>query len=137
MNNHWHTNYRADQEGPIVFRYALWPHKRFSAAQSAKFGVERSQPLLARRARPAQPGIPRLRLSSPDVLVSALKPTDDGKGFIVRLFGASGKTAKVKLLWSDPVPHKVWVSDTTERPKRVADAAIEVPGWGLTTLRVE
>ena len=28
MNNHWHTNYRAEQEGPTVFRYVIWPHGR-------------------------------------------------------------------------------------------------------------
>ena len=26
MNNHWHTNYKADQEGPVTFRYAIAPH---------------------------------------------------------------------------------------------------------------
>ena len=26
MNNHWHTNYKADQEGPTVFRYVILPH---------------------------------------------------------------------------------------------------------------
>ena len=26
MNNHWHTNYRADQEGETTFRYYLRPH---------------------------------------------------------------------------------------------------------------
>lgn len=23
MNNYWHTNYKASQEGPVVFRYSL------------------------------------------------------------------------------------------------------------------
>lgn len=26
MNNYWHTNYKADQDGPVTFRYALRPH---------------------------------------------------------------------------------------------------------------
>ena len=47
MNNHWHTNYRADQEGPTVFRFAIRPHKRFAADEAARFGVACSQPLIA------------------------------------------------------------------------------------------
>ena len=26
MNNHWHTNYRAEQDGPTVFRYYIFPY---------------------------------------------------------------------------------------------------------------
>ena len=26
LNNYWHTNYKADQDGPIAFRYAVEPH---------------------------------------------------------------------------------------------------------------
>ena len=26
MNNYWHTNYKADQEGIVNFKYALRPH---------------------------------------------------------------------------------------------------------------
>ncbi|MCK7483887.1 MAG: hypothetical protein M0C28_48030 [Candidatus Moduliflexus flocculans] len=26
MNNYWHTNYKADQEGPVTLRYAVSPH---------------------------------------------------------------------------------------------------------------
>ena len=79
----------------------------------------------------------RLRLSSDKVLVTALKPSDDGKGWIVRLFGASGKAEKVKLSWSVPAPSHVWLSDLSEEPAQEAGHAIEVPGWGIVTLRAE
>ena len=36
MNNHWWTNYKADQEGPTTFRYAIRPHGPYDAgARSA------------------------------------------------------------------------------------------------------
>ena len=34
MNNHWHTNYRAYQEGPVQFRFVLRPHRGRAESQS-------------------------------------------------------------------------------------------------------
>jgi len=137
MNNHWHTNYRADQEGPTVFRYALQAHGAFAADDAARFGLGCSQPLLAIKATGKTPAQPRLRLSTDKVLVSAFKPADDGKGWIVRLFGASGQAEKVKLSWSNPVPRQFWLSDLSEQPKGEADHTVTVPGWGIVTVRAE
>jgi alpha-mannosidase len=137
MNNHWHTNYRADQEGPTVFRYAIRPHKGFAPVSAARFGVGCSQPLICVPASGPAPGKPRLALSSDKVIVTAFKPSDDGKAWIVRLFGASGKTEKVKLSWTTPSPQQVWISDTSEQPRQKASSSVEVPGWGIVTLRAE
>ena len=137
MNNHWHTNYRADQEGPTVFRFAIRPHGKFASEEAARFGVACSQPLIVTKATDHRKETPRLKLSSDKVLVSALKPSDDGKATIVRLFGASGRNEKVKLSFSDPAPARIWLSDTSERAKAPASNTVEVPGWGIVTLRVE
>jgi alpha-mannosidase len=137
MNNHWHTNYRADQEGPTVFRFAIRVHRGFKPEEAARFGMECSQPLIVTRASTEKPTKPRLQLSSDTVVVSALKPSDDGKGYVVRLFGASGKTQKVTLAWSEPAPGRVWLSDTSEKRRQAVGNSIEVPGWGLVTLRTD
>jgi alpha-mannosidase len=67
----------------------------------------------------------------------ALKPSDDGKGWIVRLFGASGMTEQVKLAWAKPAPKQVWLSDTSEQPRQAVEGTVEVPGWGIVRLRAE
>ena len=137
MNNHWHTNYRAEQEGPSVFRYAIRPHRRFAPDEAARFGVDCSQPLIAMPASGPAPGKPRLELSSDKVVVTAFKPSDDGKAWIVRLYGASGQPRKVKLAWSKPAPQQLWLSDTSEQPRQKTGPAVEVPAWGIVTLRAE
>ena len=71
------------------------------------------------------------------MVVTAFKPSDDGKAWIVRLFGASGKTEKVKLAWSSPAPQQLWLSDTSEHPREKAPSPVTVPGWGIVTLRAE
>ncbi len=137
MNNHWHTNYRAEQEGPTVFRYAIRPHKGYVPEDAAKFGVACSQPLIVVPASGGAPAKPRLGLSSDKVVITAFKPSDDGRAWIVRLFGASGKTEQVKLSWANPAPRQVWLSDTSELPREKAAPTVEVPGWGIVTLRAE
>jgi alpha-mannosidase len=137
MNNHWHTNYRAEQEGSTVFRYALRAHRAYAPLEAARFGVACSQPLVAARASGPASAKPRVRLSSDDVLVTAFKRSDDGRAWILRLFGASGQTERVHLTWSDPKPKQVWLSDTSERPKEQAGRSIEVPAWGIVTLRAD
>ena len=134
MNNHWHTNYRADQEGPIVFRYAIRAHRRFAPEEAAKFGVACSQPLLVVAGGSSSSGKPRLKVSGKGILTTAFKLADDGQGWIVRLFGASGKTQKAKLLWADPVPRELWLSNLSEKPLQKVKDAIEVPGWGIVTI---
>jgi hypothetical protein len=137
MNNHWHTNYRAEQEGPTVFRFAIRPHKGLAPEDAAKFGVACSQPLIVAPASGPAPSQPRFELSSDKVVVTAFKPSDDGNAWIVRLFGASGKNEKVKLVWAKPAPQRLWLSDISEKPRKKAGPSVEVPGWGIVTLRAE
>jgi hypothetical protein len=135
MNNHWHTNYRADQEGPTIFRYGIRAHRRFAPAEAAKFGVACSQPFVITQASPFSSSKPRFKITGKGILATAFKPADDGQGLILRLFGASGKTQKSELVWSDPAPREVWLSDLSEQPVQKLNGPVEVPGWGIVTLR--
>jgi alpha-mannosidase len=138
MNNHWGTNYRAYQEGPLVFRFALRPHRRLDQAEASRLAIGLSLPLLPAGARGAKPaGTSRLTLDSPDVLVTGLKPSDDGRAIIVRLWAAAGRDTAVKVSWAEPAPRQVWVSDVSEKPVKPVDGVITVAAWGLVTLRAE
>jgi hypothetical protein len=138
MNNHWGTNYRAYQEGPTVFRFLLRPHGRRDPAEASRFATAFSQPLLATRAGSTKPtGTPLLRVEPDDVLVTALKPSDDGRALIVRLFGASTEARSAGLRWGRAQPKGIFLSDTSEQAgKRVGDR-IPIPVSGLVSLRVE
>jgi hypothetical protein len=97
MNNYWHTNYKADQDGPAELRYLLRPHGAFSAAETKRFGIECGRPLLVLPAG-AEPGAPTLLAVEPsDVLATSLRPTDDGAGWIVRLQNVSGEGRTVRV----------------------------------------
>lgn len=138
MNNHWGTNYRAHQEGPVAFRFALRPHAGYDAVAAARLGAARCRPLVVRAATgPAPDGAPRLVLSVDHVQVVALKPADDGRGLVVRLCEIAGRDALVELQWAEPAPRAAWLSDTLERRGAAVRGAVAVPARGLVTLRVE
>lgn len=143
MNNRWGTNYKADQEGPTTFRYVLRLKQADDPAEATRFATGFSQPLIVAAVnsnfsgRKIDSSIPLLQLDSPDVIVSSLKPSDDHRAWIIRLFGASGKDHAVKLHWGARQPKRVTFSDTSELPESEAGERIEVPGFGLVTLRAD
>jgi len=139
QNNHWFTNYKVDQPGVTTFRYLIRPHAGdYAAANAARFGVSTSRSLILMPVDPKQPPLASLlTVSSPDVLVETLRLTDDGRAVLVRLYGASGEPRVVRLAWESLRPRQVWLSDPYGVPLRRADAAIEVPGYGMVTLRGE
>jgi alpha-mannosidase len=137
MNNHWGTNYRAYQDGPTIFRFVVRPHRGgTSPAESTRFATGLSHPLTVTRTGKSGPSTPLLKLSSDDVIVTALKPSDQGNAWIVRLYGASGKEKAVKLTWGDRKPSSVTLTDTSERPGEKIEDQVSVPGYGIVSLRV-
>lgn len=138
QNNHWHTNYKAEQPGETVFRFIVRPHEGgYSAAESARFGLETTRPLIASVVDKAQ-SVPQslLQVSNPNVLVESLKLSADGKSYIVRLWGFSNQAVRAQLKWNQPVK-KLWLSDLTEEPLRALEGAVEVPAGGVVTLRAD
>ena len=140
MNNHWGTNYRAYQEGPVVFRFVLRPHLGTAVAETTRFAAACCQPLVAVPGRgPAPDARPLLSVEPSEVLVSALKPSDDGKALIVRLFNAGTAPAEAKLVWERKAPRHVYLSDTSERLGRKLSSSdgLALPVSGVVALRVE
>jgi alpha-mannosidase len=146
MNNHWHTNYRAEQEGPTVFRYALRPHGTYDPVAAQRCGIECSQPLIAvptSASYPLAPPAP-LKVEPADVLVAGLRPTADGRALLIRLFNAADRPVTAQLTWYKPPVRLVRgvVSDdvdATAAPagRTVRDDRIELPPSGVETLRAE
>ncbi len=117
MNNYWHTNYKADQEGPVVFSYSIFPHGPFRASEAAKFGTERRQPLIVAPwdSSPHQL-VSLMQLSSSEILVSSLKPLEEKHGWLAYLYNPSNQQQKAMLKWKDDVPISLRRSDASGYP---------------------
>lgn len=137
MNNHWGTNYRAYQEGPVTFRYALQAHRQQNAARASKLAIAQSQPLLVSPAQNDRMIESLLRIEPSDVIALTLKPSDDGEAWILRLFGASGEARQARVHWNSSLAGKVWRSNLAEEQLQPVEGDISVDGWELVTLRAE
>jgi alpha-mannosidase len=136
MNNYWFTNYKADQDGPTAFRYSLRPHARYIQAEAQRFGIERCQPLIAvpvDAKQNAQKSL--LNISPAAVVVSALKPADDGDGLVIRLFNASEKPETATLSWAEPGPDQTWLSNFAEEKVNPINGPIDMAPFEIVTLR--
>ena len=136
LNNHWETNYRAYQDGIITFRYALRPHSNFESAEATRFATGLTQPLVVTKATAGDYSHPRLSLSSKDIVVEALKPSEDGKAWIVTLFNASAQKAQTSLQWAGTAG-AMHYSNTAEKPMDAVQGEIAIEPRDVVTVRIE
>lgn len=132
MNNHWGTNYRQHQEGPVVFRYILRPHGAFDAAEASRFATGFSQPLVIRNAT-KEPYTSPFILESKFVTVIAFKPADDGDGFIVTLYNPG--LSKDSFTLNPTSGTRLWMSDTGENKLGEIPTTLELAGQAVMTVR--
>ncbi len=137
MNNYWDTNYKASQDGITTFRYAVAPHGPYRGEEVARLGMEFSRPLIAASARGSEPAAPLLTVEPAGVIVETLKPSDDGRAWIVRLYGASGHPEKATLHWRAGLTPHISLSDLSERPGAPLTGPVDVPPYGIVTVRAE
>jgi hypothetical protein len=137
MNNYWHTNYKADQEGPVTLRYAVSPHLGSDPAVAKKLALEASTPLVVVAADPAAPA-PRFPLTiGPGSLVAtSLKPTADGRAWVLRLYNASDRPEALRISGKAADRGRVFLSDVDGAQGPRLSGPLEVPPSGLLTLLI-
>lgn len=136
LNNHWETNYRAYQVGLITFRYALQPHGVYDAVASTKLSTGMVQPLIAVPASGTAEGTSKLQLSSQRLVVLSLRPSLDGKAYMVTLYNPGGQAESTELHWAGKVG-AASLSDTGEDRLAPVTGAITVAAQDVVTVRVE
>jgi hypothetical protein len=139
QNNHWFTNYKIDQPGVTTFRYILRPHTGgYSPSESARFGLESARPLIAAAVDPALAPVQSLVDISPaNVVAETVKMSEDGKALILRLFNVSSEASEIKLTWGSVKPISLWQTDLAENFGKKAVPPIQIPGYGVLSLRAE
>jgi hypothetical protein len=136
LNNHWETNYRAYQEGLITFRYALQPHKAYDASAATRLATGLSQPLIVTPAVGEGIQKPHLQVSSSKLIVLTLRPSTDGKAWMVTLYNPTQQVESTSLDWGGPVG-ATHVSNTSEQPSELLNGNVTVSAQDVVTLRIE
>ena len=99
MNNYWHTNYKADQEGTVRFRYALRPHATVKDIEMEKAAAEFTQPLIALPVKKEFSLAASLfELTNPQLVVTSITPNADGT-YLIRLFNPEQSVQQTKFVW--------------------------------------
>jgi hypothetical protein len=136
MNNHWHTNYRADQEGTTVFRYALRPHLLYDQVAAAHFGVESTEPLIAAPAAGPAPSGSLIEISSGPIMITSLTPSADRKALLLRLYNTGDAAAQASLKYA-VTPKHISLSDLSGLPGVRASDKLEMAPYEVLTLRAD
>lgn len=116
MTNTWRTNYKASQEGIAVFRYTLEPGDPFDLKLKQR-GLEREQPLVAVRSAQSQPVAQLFHLAGRHrIALSAITPSADGRGYIVRLQNMGREAVHTAFVWGRMQGREVATCDYREEP---------------------
>jgi hypothetical protein len=138
MDNYWHTNYTADQEGAAALHFAVFPHGPFKSINAYRRGIEQNQPLLVREVSGNKaPSGSLLTLTAPGIVATSLMPSEDGKAVMIRLFNAGGKPEEFRIRWGAFKPTKVFFSSLYETRNGLVGDTLALPAYGIVTLRCE
>lgn len=136
MNNSWFTNYKAEQEGTAKFRYIFQPHKQFDYSSSYKFGTEQSQPLLITYSKYKNERENVITLDeNAKIVVTSLKPSNDGKGYIVRLYNPTDEKCTNTIKYANTI-EKVFISNGDEEEMKISSLKIELAPFEVVTLKI-
>jgi hypothetical protein len=138
MNNSWHTNYKAAQDGITSFRYALYPHAKFDYLQAYHFGVEESQPLITIYSDGKRGNdLSLLQLDKNSKIVSTIyRPSRDGKSFMLRLFNPTNKTSTTVIKLNKLLEYKLFLSNGDEDEISEIKNRIELKPFEVMTIKI-
>jgi alpha-mannosidase len=134
MNNYWHTNYKADQDGVSHYRYVLKPHGPFSYNETEKAGASFNQPLLALPVKEQVTFADGLfDLSNNHIVVTCITPQEDGS-IVIRLYNPEASIEQTNFLWKKMQPSKV--INLASGKKLSVNEPITLAGMGVMELKI-
>jgi hypothetical protein len=138
MNNYWHTNYKAEQEGPATFRFSILPHAGFRPETASRFGREAREPLIVMPAdAAAQPAASLFHLRPSEILVTSLKPLAGAKAWLLCLYNPSATAQDAVLDWNQPPAAIMHLSDPAGHIGARVLGNLRIAAWGIAYLRVD
>lgn len=133
MNNYWHTNYKADQEGPVHYHYALRPHDGFNSVANEKSAAAFTQPLIAVRVNEKVSAGSLFKMSNDKMVVTTVTPQED-RSFLIRLYNPDEKEQINTFIWEKLKPKKL-INLKTGKALSVNDS-ISVAGMDVVEIKV-
>lgn len=146
FNSYWFTNYKASQQGPMTFRFAITSAAKVTDAEAKRFGESVQSPMIAipLSVSPAPEPASKsyVTIDSENVVLQAMAPARFADGTMIRLREMSGKTGTVKLTTNGVGFRTAYLCNLAEdkiEKLPVTGGSFEVPcrALGLTTVVLE
>lgn len=139
MNNHWHTNFVASQEGLMSFRYFIKTHEKpYNAYNANLFGIENHKPLIVSKASGnADEKLFFTLNGNNQVFAESLQPAADGKGVIMQLINSSDKAGSVTISPRTGKAVNIWASNILEEKLSAIKSSFTIAGKDNVSIRVE
>ncbi|MGB4704859.1 MAG: glycosyl hydrolase-related protein [Candidatus Saccharicenans sp.] len=142
LNNYWHTNYRADQEGEINLRYTLFLERSIEPALLKLKTLEVCQPPAVIPAEEVQIPLPSLLKIEPERVVvtrfKAAASAEQGKNaFVLRLYNVSGQPEMVNVKGLLVAGRKIYLSNLKGEKLAPVELPLKILPWSTVTLRIE
>jgi len=120
MTNYYHVNYAGAQTGRVDFRYRLYPHGPFDAAECDRVGREAAHPLVCHpvHAPRGSSAVEESRLRLDGATLLSLRSAPDGSSCLSRLFNALDVPCAATLSFPSHRPAKVELCDGAGNPVR-------------------
>ncbi|HSD27097.1 MAG TPA: hypothetical protein VLL75_07305, partial [Vicinamibacteria bacterium] len=112
LNNYWHTNYKAEQEGPLRFRFVLRPHGIEPPGAITSFSRDLEQPLVVLPAGGRRRGLSLPIEAGAGVQVVGLRPAGEGQALLVRVLNAADERQEVRAGDGRRTPLAPWETVT-------------------------
>ncbi len=136
MNNYWETNYKASQGGKAVFRYCLYPHGKFNAVQSEKWGIESHQPLIALPVTSSKTVFkPDYEFTNENLIISALRRRPDNS-ILARVYNPGTDDELLVCAWKDKQGY-LYISDPMGKINSQGMNEILIPARGVVNIIIK
>jgi alpha-mannosidase len=136
MNNLWHTNFKADQEGKTTFRYYIQGHQgAYNAFKANQAGINDHQPLLVAAA--SIENHTSLNIKGQNVYTEVFKVSNDGKAFIVVIVNDGDTESKTNITFGKDDHNEIWESNLQEDKVKKLGQTFQIPAKGIMTIRFE
>jgi alpha-mannosidase len=147
LDSNFRTNFQATQQGDLLFRYSIATHEGgWREGQAKRFGWSVANPLVPAMVKGEQTGtLPGsgcfCELDKPNVLATAFKQAEDGKGFIIRVTEMEGVETRLTLLFpfveiAAACTTNLVEEDEQDVPIQGQHLTVPIGPFGIRTLRI-
>ena len=147
INSNYRTNFPPTQLGDILYCYSITSHKgNWLEGDPRYFGWAAGNPLIARIVKGDGKGnLPQslsfCRIDQPNVMLTAMKKAEDGKGLILRFHETEGVDTEVNITLPHLTIESVYKTNLVERNESILepqgnDITINLKSFGIETVRI-